>query len=185
MKKAGTLAKVEGPWREGLTDQSNRHYHGWNNQFAFPYEIGLFWNLTTSENLGQRAIGCKGLDEPFGEVEKYGTPNWPYRNNNSPIFASPAMDCEVNDYAPDGRTMGDIVGKFAEDNEVFAEKFMEGWQMMTANGYTEGELEDGPESSWVGHYSLTAQGIDVGSNFAEYIENNKPVWFTDPEVSPI
>ena len=182
MSKKRTQQKVEGPWKAGLKDQQQRHNQGWSNQFAFPYEIGLFWKLTTG-GVGQRAIGCNGLDEPFGEVEKYGTPNWPYRNNNSPIHGSPAMDCEMNDYAPDGRTMSDIVGAFAEDNEVFAEKFMEGWQMMASNGYAEGELEDGPESSWVGHYSLTAQGVDIGSNFEEYIAENKPVWFTDPNVS--
>jgi len=174
---------ADGPWKSGLRDQQNRHYQGWSNQFAFPYELGLYWKMTTG-GVGQRAVGCTGLDEPFGEVEEYGTPNWPYRNNNSPIHGSPAMDCEVNDYAPDGKTMASIVEKFAEDNEYFAEKFMEGWQQMTANGYGEGDLEDGPESSWVGHYSLTAQGVDVGPDFAGYIANNSPVWFTDENADP-
>ena len=63
----------------------------WNNQFAFPWEVGMYWNFTTSREkgrfftelytislsqIGQRAIGCPGLDTPFGTVEK---PNWPHR----------------------------------------------------------------------------------------------------------
>ena len=71
--------------------------------------------------------------------------------------------------------------------KVFAEKFMEGWQEMTSNGYTDGELEDGPESSWFGHYSLSQklkkQGEAITPDFETYIQNNKPVWFTDAEVS--
>ena len=51
----------------------------------------MYWNFTTSREkgrfftepytislsqIGQRAIGCPGLDTPFGTVEK---PNWPHR----------------------------------------------------------------------------------------------------------
>ena len=43
-------------------------------------------------------------------------------------------------------------------------------------------LVDGPENGWFGYYSLSEQGVDIGSNFADYIEENKPVWFTDPKV---
>ena len=88
------------------------------------------------------------------------------------------MKCGTNDYVPEeasGRTMSNIVSKFADDNEVsfsfislwwwtannffkpievFAEKFFEGWQKMTSNGYDDGVLVDGPESAWFGHYSL-------------------------------
>ena len=58
------------------------------------------------------------------KVPKYGTPNWPYKNNNSPIFGSPAMSCPTNDHKPDGdggRAMSDIIAEFAEDNEVKVE----------------------------------------------------------------
>ena len=43
---------------------------------------------------------------------------------------------------------------FFKPIEVFAEKFFEGWQKMTSNGYDDGVLVDGPESGWLGHYSL-------------------------------
>ena len=92
----GLDKKVEGPWSEN--DKAGRH-GGWNNQFALPYEVGLFWNFTTSESEGQRAIGCPGLDEPMGVVNTDSPdykPNWPYRNNNSPIWNSPAMQCDKN-----------------------------------------------------------------------------------------
>ena len=173
----GAKPKVVGPWTEGLTDQNNRHIHGWDNQFAFPYEIGLFWNFTVG-GVGQRAIGCPGLDEPFGTISK---PNWPFRNNKSPIFNSPAMNCEVNTYAPEGKPMHEIVDQFASDNEVWSEKFLEGWQQMTSNGYAAEELVDGPQSGWVGHYSLTQQGVEI-PDFEAYITENAPVTFTDPTV---
>ena len=179
-KLAGARPLVEGAWHENATDQKHRHASGWNNQFGFPWEIGLYWNFTVG-GVAQRAVGCPGLDTPFGTVDQ---PNWPYRNNKSPIFASPAMDCEVNTYSPEGKPMHEIVDDLASDNEYFAEVFLAGWQQMTSNGYGSGELVDGPESGWTGHYSLTQQGVDVG-DFAEYIRQNKPVTFTDPKVSII
>ena len=35
-----------GPWTEDLSyqERQSRHYQGWNNQFAFPYEIGMYFN---------------------------------------------------------------------------------------------------------------------------------------------
>ena len=57
---------------------------------------------------------------------------------------------------------------------------------MASNGYTN-ELEDGPESSWFGHYSLSQklkkQDEAITPDFETYIQNNKPVWFTDADVS--
>ena len=153
---------------------------GWDNRFAFPYEIGLYWNFTVG-GVGQRAIGCPGLDEPFGTITE---PKWALRNKGSPIWASPAMDCNVNTYAPQGKPMHEIVNELASDNEVFAEKFLAGWQMMTSNGYAEGDLSDGPHSGWLGHYSLARQGLDI-PDFETYIAENAPVTFTDPTVRQI
>ena len=161
-------------------------------RFAFPWEIGMYWNLTSPHGLNQRAMGCPGLDLPFGTVDE---PNWPYRKINKPIYASPAMKCGLNtyqpnypepfthsDFAPDNRPMHEIIDELASNNEIFAEKFLEGWQMMMNNGYEEGELEDGPENGWFGYYSLAQQGIAIEPDFASFIEDNKPVWITDPTV---
>ena len=38
-------------------------------RFGFPWEIGMYWNLTVG-GLNQRAVGCPGLDEPFGTIDK-------------------------------------------------------------------------------------------------------------------
>ena len=97
------------------------------------------------------------------------------------VWASPAMDCDVNTYAPEGQPMYTIVDELAADNEFFAETFLDGWQQMTSNGYTEDELVDGPQNSWIGHYSLTQQGVDVG-DFESFITENAPVTFTDATV---
>ena len=36
------------------------------------------------------------------------------------------MHCSHNEYAPDGKPLYEIVDELASDNEVFAEKFLEG-----------------------------------------------------------
>ena len=77
--------------------------------------------------------------------------------------------------------MHEIVEEFASDNEVWAEKFLEGWQQMTSNGYTSEELVDGPQNGWIGYYSLTKQGVEI-PDFEAFIADNAPVTFTDPMV---
>ena len=121
--------------------------------------------------VGQRPMGCDGLDDPFGTIEN---PLWPYRRS-SPIIGSRAMQCsEKEDTAP-------IVEAFASDNEYFAEKFLEGWQVMMSNGYSKEELVDGPQNAWTGYYSLAKQGIKI-DDFETYIAENAPLKFTDPKV---
>ena len=102
------------------------------------------------------------------------------------------MDCPVNDYAPEGKPMYQIVDELASDNELFAEKFLEGWQQMTSNGNE--DLRDGPENGWFGYYSLAQQPnvkrrmkrlIRKYGSFEDYIAKHKPVTFTDPNVSVI
>ena len=43
---------------------------------------------------------------------------------NSPIWASRAMDCGLNDYAPEGKPVHEIVEELASDNEHFAKVFL-------------------------------------------------------------
>ena len=60
----------------------------------------------------QRAIGCPGLDDEYGTIGGAGSPyapKWPYRNlGKSDIFASFAMQCGLNEYAPEGRPMHEV-----------------------------------------------------------------------------
>ena len=91
------------------------------------------------------------------------------------------MACGVNNYAPEGRPLHEIVDGLASDNDHFTEKFFEGWALMTSNGYSEGELVDGPENGWFGFNSLLEQDINI-DDFETYIANNSPVWFTSQKV---
>ena len=94
------------------------------------------------------------------------------------------MQCGKNQYAPQGRPLHQIIDEFASDNEIWAENFLEGWQLMTSNGYSNQELIDGPENGWFGFYSLSQQGIEI-SNFKGYIKYHAPLKFTDPNVRKI
>ena len=40
--------EATGPWKEDLSnmEKNRRHAQAWNNQFAFPWEIGMYWNIT-------------------------------------------------------------------------------------------------------------------------------------------
>ena len=134
MKK---LKKLVGRYVDDPKSAAARHVCGWSNEFAFPFELGMYWNFTMGPpgKIFQRAMGCPGLDEPFGTYEN---PNWPYKNSNSERYGSPAMQCGVNEYTPTGSSQAlyEMVDDLALDNEVFAENFMEGWQVMTTNGYS-------------------------------------------------
>ena len=91
------------------------------------------------------------------------------------------MQCQhLNDYAPQGRPAHEIVEEYASDNEAFIEKFLEGWQITTSNGYS--ELVEGPQNGWLGYYSLNQQGIEV-DDFEFYISEKSPLKFTDPKVN--
>jgi len=192
----GVTQTYEGPYQDASQQEQNqRKWFGVDNRFGFPWEIGMYWNLTVG-GLNQRAMGCPGLDVPFGTIDReteLGSPNWPYKKG----FASPAMNCGLNDYKPMGcpASMHEIIDELATDNEIFAEKFLEGWQLMTNNGYFQAPstrflsqsdtyLEDGPENGWLGYYSLSQQGRVMEPDFETFIEENKPVWFTDPSADP-
>ena len=170
-------------WKKAENDDIS----SWNNQFAFPWEIGMYWNLTTDlSSPGQKPSGCKGLDDDFGTVQPPSNfnPKWPMKRQGNPIFASRAMECGLNTYKPDGRSIHKITDDFATDSDLWQPKFLEAYHIMTTNGYKEQDLEDGPDNAWFGHTSLTRQNIRIG-NFAEYIataQKTGPLSFTDPTV---
>ena len=65
----GAGPPVSGPYEgKNPLDIATRHGQGWNNQFSFPYEVGMYWDFQVGE-VSQRAIGCPGIDEPFGTVD--------------------------------------------------------------------------------------------------------------------
>ena len=116
-----------------------------------------------SETSLQNAIGCKNLDVPFED--------WPLRNMGSPIYATAAMECSKQTY----QNLSDIVDRFASDQQYWSIRFMEAWDIMATNGYT--DLQDG----WFGYYSLKKQGR-LNLTVLEADMNNGGLVWTDPKV---
>ena len=164
----------------------------------YPFQIGKF---------NQRPIGCPSLSAGYGGFENLinvtdgWTPvakkgNWdiqwlgvndkdPEKSKSPwPWAMSPAIDCPPNDYAPEGKKISDIVDELASDNELFAEKFLEGWHQMTSKGYSDGDLRDGPENGWFGFYSLMKWDNlpEDLTTFEDLITSNAPMKFTSPTV---
>ena len=120
-----------------------------------------------SETSLQNAIGCKNLDVPFED--------WPLRNMGSPIYATAAMECSKQTY----HNLSDIVDKFASDQQYWSIRFMEAWDIMATNGYT--DLKEGPKSGWFGHYSMMKQDRSLVAELEAQMNNEGLVW-TDPKV---
>ena len=95
----------------------------------------------------------------------------------SPIFATAAMECGRQTY----HNLADIVDKFASDQQYWSIRFMEAWDIMASNGYT--DLTEGPFSGWFGYYSLKKQGKNSRKlKKLEAQTNNRGLVWTDPEV---
>ena len=60
-----------------------------------------------------------------------------------------------------GKPIYKIVEEFADDHDDWAEAFLEAFPRMQSIGYT--NLQDGPENSWLGYYSLEDMGAKIGS----------------------
>ena len=71
--KLSTVTKeITEPWWSAKDSYGPRqladvHYKGWNNAFMFPWEVGMYWNLTVG-GIGQRATGCPVLTD-FGTLK--------------------------------------------------------------------------------------------------------------------
>jgi len=135
---------------------------GWNNMFALPYEIGLHQKFEIS-GPAHRATGCPGINL---DVEDY-----PYSQGHFSI-QSPVTGCNKNEYAPDGEPVYKIVEEFADDNDVWAQYFFDGWSTMQSNGYT--DLKDGPQASWLGYDSFEGRGITF-EDYSVFIAENAPL----------
>ena len=59
--------QITGPFSEDMSNKEKQYRHncGWDNQFAFPYEIGMYWNLTTG---GLYAVSC--IMHPYQPTKK-------------------------------------------------------------------------------------------------------------------
>merc|ERR1719222_1031098 len=133
--QTGGSAQYRKPWRSVA--------------FYLPYEMGFVKNFTVDSENHPR--GCN-FPEVFPE-EQYPDPIWK-EQLRIPI------NCTRSNYklAGEEETSADIVDLFADDHEVWAHSFIEGWQVIQKNGYD--NLNDGPKSSWLG-YSLLPEGSSV------------------------
>ena len=113
--------------------------------FAFNYEFNFMYDIEVdSEN---RARGCNLLDLDMNEIEALDEPQQ-------------VLECPLNKYAPEGKSVHKIVKQFAKNHDHWAETFLDAWHKMQANGYGESELTDGPKTSWIG-FSYLDPGIYI------------------------
>ena len=132
--------RIGGPFG-GRTMATN----GWSNQFALPYELGMYYNFTL-EGPAFRPTGCSGINMPVSE--------YPFTTTMlGEVHQSHAMECEKSAYAPEGESIADIFDEFADDHDIWARDFLDAWVIMTSNG-DDLDLKDAPENSWLGHYTI-------------------------------
>ena len=93
----------------------------------------------------------------------------------SPIYATAAMECSKQTY----QNLSDIVDRFASDQQYWSIRFMEAWDIMATNGYT--DLKEGPKAGWFGYYSLKKQDRVLTEELEAQMNNGGLVW-TDPKV---
>ena len=148
--------------------------YGWSNMFGMNYEMGMYYkfNITGPE---QRPTGCPGLN--VDKIEDF-----PYGNSLEGGFmvATDVMQCGLNEHAPEGEPIYKIMEDYADDHDVWAAEFLEGWMVMINNGYT--NLTDGPQNGWLGYAALENR-VDI-EDYEAYIAENSPLVFTDPNVEP-
>jgi len=153
---------------------------GWNNQFSLPYELGMYYNFTL-EGPARRPSGCPGINMPVSEYPKSS-------NMLGKSYESNVMECNRSAYAPEGEKISDILDEFADDHEIWAKDFLDSWVIMTSNGAS--DLKDGPENSWLGHYTIKGHPNDFEDydifekDFGKFIEKNNPLVITDPNADP-
>jgi len=152
---------------------------GWSNMFMLNYEGGLYKKFDI-DPVAFRATGCDGIN--LQNPDEMWTDGWDLHDANS-VVTSRVNQCPKNDLkVEDDQELSGIVEEFADDHDVWASAFLEAWPRMQSIGYT--DLKDGPENSWLGYYSLEDMGVEIGNDFAKYIEENKPLVFTKENIDP-
>jgi len=146
-----TMVQYGGP---RMPDWYNSCRHeGWS--FGLPFEVNFVVNFTVDgEN---RPRGCGPLDgnevpwsggnELVIGVEDWNIKNKPIYPGSPGFYGSPP--CGYQMYAPEGEASADIVAAFADDHDLWARVFLQAWQKMQKNGYSNQDLTNGPSNSWL------------------------------------
>ena len=57
-------------------------------------------------------------------------------------------DCELEDYAPEGVPLYQLVDQQADDQNEFMKAYIDAHEKMINNGYNEADLIDAPSDEW-------------------------------------
>ena len=98
-----------------------------NEETALAVDVGYYFNFTVDPETGVPG-GCPSL--VFSRHKK-----------------SQIVDCGLNNYAPEGEALHEIVEDFADHQDNWIRDFMRAFDKMSKNGNT--NLQDGP-TSWFG-----------------------------------
>ena len=124
-----------------------------NDETALATDVGYYIDFDVDAETG-RPKGCPSFDaEQDGGLMK--NTNW--RN-------SKVVDCEKQNYAPEGEPLYQIVDEFADDQaawfrvnqllfdqqlQLSVQNFLTAFDKMSNNGYNDGDLTEGP-TNWIG-----------------------------------
>ena len=130
----------------------------WTGEYGLPLEYGLYKKFVntagTTEGTAYRPTGCPALpdnweDFPHIQQEDQGKSQFRWTD---------VEDCPLNDYAPEGKALHEIVEEMADDHDIFARNFLAGYERMIENGYdSDVELEVAPVNSWFGYYTMAGK----------------------------
>ena len=149
----------------------------WSGEFAMLFEYGLYKKFESSKP-SYRPVGCPGLPDKWEDMPYSGHDmNW-----------TKIERCPLNDYAPEGKPLYQIVEDTADDHDVFGQNLLAAFERMIQNGYDPIlDLQDAPTNSWFGYYTMENQdrfSDALDENFEDFVVENAPLTFTDPNADP-
>ena len=149
----------------------------WTGEFSMLFEYGLYKKFESSKP-SYRPVGCPGLPDKWEDMPYDGKKNLEWTKIER---------CPLNDYAPEGKPLYQVVEDTADDHDVFGQNLLAGFERMIQNGYDPIlDLQDAPTNSWFGYYTMENQDrfSNALDNFEEFVVDNAPLTFTDPNADP-
>jgi len=148
----------------------------WVGQFGLSHEYGLYKKFERNE-INYRPYGCPGLPEKYEDM--------PYHGKHTYVWTEQEQ-CPLNDYAPEGVPLFQLVEDMADDHDLWAAHLLAGYEKMIENGYQHHQLKDAPENSWFGYYTMFGQEKfdEALTDFENFVTANAPLVITNPDVDP-
>ena len=82
----------------------------------------------------------------------------PYHGKHTYVWTEQEQ-CPLNDYAPEGVPLFQLVEDMADDHDLWAAHLLAGYEKMIENGYQHHQLKDAPENSWFGYYTMFGSNL--------------------------